>query len=115
MNTNEGALDRGFRIILGLVLIGLAATGRWAPWGWIGVLPLITGVVGICPLYQLLGIKTCPVKIAIRSGRALFRRTGGLPTNTGWRVGVLADGLRPFAQTFPWTEGDASRGRRALA
>lgn len=61
MKTNEGGVDRAIRIILGLVLIGLAVTGRWAPWGWIGVVPLVTGLVGFCGLYQLLGIKTCPV------------------------------------------------------
>ncbi len=62
MSTNEGTLDRGIRIVLGLVLIWLAVTGRWSPWGWIGVLPLITGIVGFCGLYQLLGIKTCPTR-----------------------------------------------------
>lgn len=61
MKTNEGMVDRAIRIILGLVLIGLAVTGRWTPWGWIGVIPLVTGLVGFCGLYQLLGIKTCPV------------------------------------------------------
>ncbi len=62
MNTNEGLLDRVIRIIIGLVLIALAVTGRWSPWGWIGVLPLTTGLVGFCGLYQILGIKTCPVR-----------------------------------------------------
>ena len=62
MNTNEGLLDRVIRVIIGLVLIALAVTGRGAPWGWIGVLPLITGLVGFCGLYQILGIKTCPVR-----------------------------------------------------
>jgi len=62
MSTNEGTVDRAIRIILGLVLIALAVTGRWAPWGWIGVIPLVTGIVGFCGLYQLLGIKTCSVK-----------------------------------------------------
>lgn len=61
MSTNEGMIDRAIRIILGLVLIGLAVTGRWSPWGWIGVVPLATGIIGFCGLYQLLGIKTCPV------------------------------------------------------
>ena len=45
MSTNEGLADRVIRVIIGLVLIALAVTGRWAPWGWIGVLPLITGLV----------------------------------------------------------------------
>lgn len=64
MTTNEGVLDRVIRVILGIVLIALAVTGRWAPWGWIGVVPLATGLVGYCALYQILGIKTCPVRTA---------------------------------------------------
>lgn len=59
MDRNEGSLDRSARIIVGLALIGAAATGRWAPWGWIGVAPLVTGVVGFCGLYEVLGINTC--------------------------------------------------------
>lgn len=62
MVTNEGIADRVIRVVIGLILIGLAVSGRWAPWGWIGVLPLATGIIGYCGLYQLLGIKTCPVK-----------------------------------------------------
>lgn len=62
MNTNEGMIDRGIRIVLGLALIALAVTGRWSPWGYVGIIPLVTGLVGFCGLYQLLGIKTCPVK-----------------------------------------------------
>ncbi|MHB8252378.1 MAG: YgaP family membrane protein [Acidiferrobacter sp.] len=61
MSKNEGMVDRVVRIILGLILIGLAVTGRWSPWGWIGIAPLLTGIFGFCGLYQLLGIKTCPV------------------------------------------------------
>ncbi|HYW58316.1 MAG TPA: DUF2892 domain-containing protein [Polaromonas sp.] len=60
MKTNEGTLDRSLRVILGLVLIGLAVTGTLGVWAYIGVIPLITGAVGMCPLYSLLGINTCP-------------------------------------------------------
>ncbi len=60
MKTNEGVLDRSLRVIVGLVLIGLAATGTVGLWGYIGVIPLLTGAVGMCPLYSLLGINTCP-------------------------------------------------------
>ena len=56
---NEGTLDRALRVIVGLVLIGLAYTGRLTPWGWIGVVPLLTGLIGYCPAYSLFGIKTC--------------------------------------------------------
>ncbi|MFN4004722.1 MAG: DUF2892 domain-containing protein [Hylemonella sp.] len=62
MKTNEGTLDRSVRIIAGLVLIALAATGAVGVWGWIGVVPLITGVLGWCPLYTVLGINTCRTK-----------------------------------------------------
>lgn len=61
MKINEGKLDRTLRVIAGVVLIGLAATGQIGAWGYIGVVPLLTGVVGLCPLYAVLGINTCPV------------------------------------------------------
>ena len=60
MKTNEGVLDRSLRVIVGLVLIGLAATGTVGLWGYIGIIPLVTGAVGMCPLYSLLGINSCP-------------------------------------------------------
>ncbi len=62
MKVNEGALDRGLRVVAGLVLIGLAATGTIGAWGYIGLIPLVTGAVGLCPLYALVGIDTCPAK-----------------------------------------------------
>lgn len=62
MQANEGALDRGLRMVAGLVLIGLAASGTVGLWGWIGVVPLLTGAIGWCPLYTVFGIRTCAVK-----------------------------------------------------
>jgi fatty acid desaturase len=62
MKTNEGTLDRAMRVVAGLALIGLAATGTVGLWGYIGVVPLLTGAVGFCPVYTLLGINTCPVR-----------------------------------------------------
>lgn len=62
MKVNEGTIDRAVRVLAGLVLIGLAATGTIGLWGYIGVIPLVTGAVGMCPLYSILGINTCPVK-----------------------------------------------------
>ena len=62
MKTNEGALDRAMRVVAGLALTGLAATGTVGLWGYIGVVPLLTGAVGFCPVYTLLGINTCPVR-----------------------------------------------------
>ena len=59
MNKNIGTLDRTLRIVVGLALIALAATGTVGPWGWIGVVPLGTGLFSWCPAYTLFGIKTC--------------------------------------------------------
>lgn len=59
MQANVGGIDKVVRIIGGLVLIALAATGTVGLWGWIGVVPLLTGLFNFCPLYSLLGIKTC--------------------------------------------------------
>ena len=62
MTRNVGGIDRTLRILLGLVLIALAATGTVGWWGWLGLLPLATGLMGWCPPYALLGINTCKVK-----------------------------------------------------
>lgn len=61
MKTNGGTLDRTLRVIAGLVLIGLAATGTTGAWAYIGLVPLLTGAIGMCPLYLLLGVNSCPV------------------------------------------------------
>lgn len=62
MKTNEGTLDRTLRIVGGLALIAMTATGVVGLWGWIGVVPLLTGAIGNCPLYSLLGINTCGLR-----------------------------------------------------
>ena len=64
MKVNEGSTDRAIRIIVGLVLISLVFIGPKSAWGWIGILPLATGLVGFCGLYALLGINTCKTKPA---------------------------------------------------
>lgn len=58
---NEGIIDRAVRIILGLGLLSLTFTGPQSPLGFIGLVPLATGLVGFCPLYRLVGISTCAV------------------------------------------------------
>ncbi|MBI1423974.1 MAG: DUF2892 domain-containing protein [Gammaproteobacteria bacterium] len=62
MTCNTGGIDRSLRIIVGLVLIGLTVTAKIGVWGWIGVVPLATGILGWCPAYSLFGIKTCKTK-----------------------------------------------------
>jgi hypothetical protein len=62
MKTNVGGIDRILRIVAGLILVALAATGTVGLWGWIGVIPLVTGLAGTCPLYAILGLNTCPLK-----------------------------------------------------
>lgn len=62
MSRNEGSVDRVLRIVVGLALIGLTLNGAIGVWGWIGVVPLLTGAIGWCPLYTVLGIKTCVLK-----------------------------------------------------
>jgi len=61
MIRNEGNIDRALRIIAGIVLIALVFVGPQTNWGWIGIVPLATGLVGFCPLYRLLGLNTCPL------------------------------------------------------
>ncbi|MEZ5790770.1 MAG: DUF2892 domain-containing protein [Nitratireductor sp.] len=65
--TNEGSLDRGLRILVGLALLAaffVYPEASWRYWTLIGVVPLLTGLVGSCPLYSILGVSTCPVKKA---------------------------------------------------
>ena len=59
LRTNEHAIERVARVGIGLVLLGAAFVGAIGAWGYIGVVPLLTGIAGTCPLYSLLGISTC--------------------------------------------------------
>lgn len=62
MKINLGTIDRAARILIGLALIALALSGVIGLWGWIGLLPLATGVFRFCPAYSLFGINTCKLK-----------------------------------------------------
>lgn len=62
MPRNEGTIDRALRIIVGLILLSLVFVGPKTMWGLIGLIPLATGLIGYCPLYQILGFSTCPMK-----------------------------------------------------
>jgi hypothetical protein len=57
--TNVGNLDRILRVVLGVVLIALVLVGPHTAWGWIGIVPLVTGLFRTCPAYSLIGINTC--------------------------------------------------------
>ena len=59
---NEGTIDRVLRVVAGAALVSLVFVGPQTAWGWIGVVPLVTGLLGNCPVYSLFGISTCPVR-----------------------------------------------------
>jgi len=60
MTANVGSLDRILRIVAGLALIACVFVGPQTPWGWVGLVPLLTGLVRFCPAYTLLGFNSCP-------------------------------------------------------
>ncbi|MEZ4362972.1 MAG: DUF2892 domain-containing protein [Kofleriaceae bacterium] len=60
---NEHSIDRALRVLLGVVLLSLTVLGPKTMWGLVGAVPLLTGLVGFCPLYRLLGINTCRVPV----------------------------------------------------
>ena len=62
MKQNVHNIERVVRVLVGLGLISLVFVGPQTPWGWLGLIPLATGVVGWCPPYALLGISTCKTK-----------------------------------------------------
>jgi hypothetical protein len=62
MTANVGNLDRTLRIVGGIALIALAASGTIGIWGYVGVVPLLTGLMRTCPAYSIFGINTCRTK-----------------------------------------------------
>jgi hypothetical protein len=62
MSPNVGGIDRILRIVIGIALIIATVAGLLPAWGWIGVVPLATGLIGWCPAYLPFGIKTCKLK-----------------------------------------------------
>lgn len=63
MKKNEGKIDRIFRVLFGLGLISLVFIGPQTMWGLVGVIPLLTGAIGFCPLYKVFGFNTCPLNV----------------------------------------------------
>ena len=59
---NEGNIDRLIRVVFGLAVLALVFAGPQTPLGWIGLVPLLTGIFGFCPAYRLLGINTCGLR-----------------------------------------------------
>lgn len=66
MAKNEGVVDRALRVALGLVILSQLFIGAQSWFALIGLLPLVTGLVGFCPLYKVLGVTTCPRRPALR-------------------------------------------------
>lgn len=64
MKTNMGGADRAVRGVVGVGLLAAAVTGAVGPWAYIGVVPVLTAAVGVCPLYSVFGFSTCPAKKA---------------------------------------------------
>jgi hypothetical protein len=62
MKSNVGGIDKILRIVVGAGLVGATVAGMLPVWGYIGIVPLATGLIGWCPLYPLLGMNTCPMK-----------------------------------------------------
>lgn len=58
---NEHTADRVIRVLAGAALLSLVWIGPQTAWGWVGLVPLVTGLVGSCPLYRLFGISTCSI------------------------------------------------------
>ena len=60
--TNEHPIERVLRVLVGLGVLALAFVGPKTPWGYLGLVPLATGLLGSCPLYTVFGLSTCAVK-----------------------------------------------------
>lgn len=57
--TNVGNVDSVLRVFLGAVMIAMVFVGLQTPWGWLGIIPLLTGLFSTCPLYSIFGLRTC--------------------------------------------------------
>jgi len=62
LKVNEHPIERAIRVLVGAGLVAASVTGRLGAWGYIGVVPILTGLMGTCPLYTLIGVSTCPVR-----------------------------------------------------
>lgn len=62
MSCNEHPIERVIRVLLGVALLALVFVGPKTPWGWVGIVPLLTGITGFCPLYRVLGWNFCQTR-----------------------------------------------------
>ena len=62
MKINVGGIDRILRIVAGLALIGATLADVIGVWGWVGIVPLVTGLFKFCPMYSIVGMNTCPME-----------------------------------------------------
>lgn len=69
MKANEGKMDRILRIVVGLGLLSLVFIGPQTVWGYVGLVPLLTGIIGFCPMYKVFGLDTCPIEAKQKSPR----------------------------------------------
>jgi len=60
--TNEHPLERAARVVLGLAALSLVFVGPQSYWGLLGAVPLLTGLLGSCPIYTVFGLSTCPIR-----------------------------------------------------
>jgi hypothetical protein len=73
MKINEASWDRGIRVVLGLALLSLTIVGPHTLWGLVGIVPLVTGIVGFCPIYALFGFSSCSIEPKDTRGLGLSR------------------------------------------
>jgi len=64
LTVTQHPVERAIRVLAGVVLLSLVFVGPQTPWGWLGIVPILTGLSGLCPLYTILGISTCSKKPA---------------------------------------------------
>lgn len=62
MKSNVGTTDRAIRLIAGIAILSLAFIGPKSAWGYLGLIPLVSAVIGFCPAYTLFGIRTCAMR-----------------------------------------------------
>jgi len=86
MKHNEAGCDRAVRVVLGLALLSLTIVGPQTWLGLVGLIPLVTGLWGVCPLYRVFGVNTCPVQSK--------RHKGGAPEHARGPVSLAAGAAR---------------------